>query len=499
MSFVGSPKRLLDVLASYDFTGHDEQAIREQWIYPLLTLLGYGLGTPNPVDIPFKVDLAAPIRALGSRRMEIDYRPTVHGVGLWIIEAKRPDEDLFSELHIGQAWSDATHPRVDVPFMVLANGIRLGVFDLDEDEWDRPVLDIQQAELPNRFAELAAVLGARQITGVARRRQLRHLRRVLSAQIDEEALDQTVRDVQAIADELRPEIMKKQAVITSDAWAEQFDRWTQNDRDIGVWGIAFAANSVRMPLVGEILACVELIRSREPAERADAFDEMLSVARVRGTLRQTWPLQALRLGVALRCVGMEGSDGVARSTATQLARDAVERYPDDPVAAAAHQLWRVLPALICRLALVKQADAAREHVEQARAIFDVERFLQEQVLEGLSEEAMLGNTVDVMFRRVWTGFDPWTADNLDTAERTCRHLLKSLPPAPPGIRIGQVNNENFTLPVDHDPLIPTTRHFLQDVASPRGEHTENAPSFEQQTFASELLGRYFESAEPAQA
>lgn len=76
--------------------------------------------------------------------MEIDYRPTVHGVGLWIIEAKRPDEDLFSELHLGQAWSYATHPRVDVPFMVLANGIRLGVFDLGEDEWDKPILDIQQ-------------------------------------------------------------------------------------------------------------------------------------------------------------------------------------------------------------------------------------------------------------------------------------------------------------------------------------------------------------------
>jgi hypothetical protein len=91
--------------------------------------------------------------------------------------------------------------------MVLANGIRLGVFDLGEDEWDRPVLDIRQAELPDRFAELTAVLGARQITGVARRRQLRHLRRALSAQIDEGALDQTVRDVQAIADELRPEII----------------------------------------------------------------------------------------------------------------------------------------------------------------------------------------------------------------------------------------------------------------------------------------------------
>jgi hypothetical protein len=305
--------------------------------------------------------------------------------------------------------------------------------------------------------------------------------------------------VQAIVDELRPEIMKKQRVITSDAWAEQFDRWTQNDRDIGVWGIAFAVNSVRMPVVAEILACAELIRSREPAERADAFDEMLSVARVRATTRQSWPLQALRLGVALRCVGLEGCDEVARTTATQLVRDAVERYPDDPVAAAAHQLWRVLPAFICRLALVYQADAAREQVEHARAIFDVERFLRDQVLEGLSEEAMLGQTVDMMFRRVWTGFDPWAIEGLEIAERTCRGLLKSMPTAPPGVRIGQLNNENFTLPVDHDPLRPATRHLLKDVAEPRGEHTDNTPSFKQQTFAAELLSTYFGEAEPAQA
>jgi hypothetical protein len=494
MSFTGSPKRLLAALADYDFTGEDEQAIREQWIYPLLNLLGYGLGTMNPVDIPFKVDLASPIRALGSHRMEVDYRPTVHGVGLCIIEAKRPNEDLFSELHIGQAWSYATHPRVDVPFIVLANGARLGVFDLGEDDWDTPILDIQQSELPDRFAELAAVLAARQITGVVRRRQLRHLRRALSVQIDEEALNQTIRDVQAIAEELRPAVREKQAAITSEAWAEQFERWTQNDRDIGVWGIAFGANSVRMPVVAEVLACVELILGREPDERTDAFDEMLSVARVNGTIRQCWPLHVLRLSVALRCVGADGCDNIARDTATKLARDAAETYPGYPVMAAAHQLWCVLPAFICRLALVYQADPARAQVEQARAIFDVERFLRDQVLEGLSEEAMLAQTVDMMFRRVWTSFDPWSVENLQAAESACRNLLDVLPPSPPGVRIGQVNNENFTLAVDHDPLVPITRNLLQEVAEPRGEGTSNTPSFDQQMFAAELLTTYFGEA-----
>ena len=490
MSIFGSPRSLLEALARFDFSGLDEEAIREQWIYPLLQLLGYGLGTPNRVDIPFKVDLASPVRALGSTRLEIDYRPTVHGHGLWIIEAKRPDADLFTELHLGQAWSYATHPRVDVPFIVLANGVRLGVFDLGEDRWDVPILDIQQSELPARFPELESILGARKVAGVSRRRQLRHLRRALAAQLDEEALDQTVRDVQAIVDEVRPEIRAKQAAVTSEAWNELFQRWADGDEDAGVWGIALAANGANTVVGGQVFTCARLIRERDPAERNSAYGEMLSVARVKDTLRQTWSLRVLRLAVALRGVGLDGCDQVARSTALELALDASARFQGDSLAEAAHEFERVLPAFIARLALAHGTDAAKAAVARARQTFDVERFLRAAVLEGLTAEGLIGQSVELGLRQVWVGFEPWTAAALQDATEAIRSSLPLIS-LHGDVRIGQINNANFQTPVAHDPLLPGTRNVITEVAESRFPNPADPITEEQQLFASNLLTQYF--------
>jgi hypothetical protein len=90
--------------------------------------------------------------------------------------------------------------------MVLANGTRLCVFDLTNEEWDFPILDIQQSELPTRFIELQTVLGARRVAEVVRRRQLRYLGSALTAQLDEDALDQTLENVAALVESARPAV-----------------------------------------------------------------------------------------------------------------------------------------------------------------------------------------------------------------------------------------------------------------------------------------------------
>src|SRR5690349_17996582 len=92
----------LDFLSQFDFEGHDEQSIRDQWISLLLRLLGYS--AEWTVIRPAALELRPPLRALGSSLWKLDYRPTVHGVGLWIMEAKNPKEDIFSDRHLGQAW-----------------------------------------------------------------------------------------------------------------------------------------------------------------------------------------------------------------------------------------------------------------------------------------------------------------------------------------------------------------------------------------------------------
>ncbi len=488
----GSPPQLLRALADNDFSGQDEQAIREQWIYPLLMLLGYGVGTPNHVDIPFKV--AAPVRAFGSKRWEIDYRPTVYGVGLWIIEAKAPDEDLFSDRHLGQAWGYATHPRVDVPLMVLANGVRLCVFDVTQERWEDPVLDIAQPDLPQRFAELEASLGARQVAEFVRRRQLRHLRQALAVELDDEALDRTIEDVRAIVEEARPEVEARRRAVTSDAWAEYFQREERWGAEVGVWGIAFSSNGAVAVTGGQIADCAQLIAERDPSERSAAFDEMLSVARIGQTIRQTFPLRVLRLGVALRSVGLEGCDQVARETAEGLVREAANGLQDDPTAAAAHEFERVIAAVLARLVLVRGTAEAKAAVRKARETLDVARFLRASVLEGLSAEAMLNTTVALAFRQIWTRFEPWTAEALTAASEAARKLLTELPAAS-DVRIGQINNANYETHLTHDPLRPGTRNVVNHVAHPQIRNHDEGPEAEpQRAFARELLGIYLPEA-----
>ena len=326
-----------------------------------------------------------------------------------------------------------------------------------------------------------------------RRQQLRHLRQALAAQLDEEALDQTIKDVQALVDEVRPEVTAKRAAASAEAWGELFRRQESWGREIGIWGLVFAANGPNMVLAGDLPRCAEMILERPPNKRGDAFDEMLSVARIGATLRQTFSLRLLRLGVALRCVGYEGCDEIARQTAEDLVREAAEQYPDDPVAAAAHDFERVLAAFLARIVLMRQTGAAKAAVERARRTFDVERFLRDSVLEGLSAEAMLGQTVELLFRQVWTRFEPWTAEALTVAEQALREALADLQP-PGDIRIGQVGNRNFETHLEFDPLEPGTRNVLRDIADPTVISSDDPPQLGiQRALAIQLLQQYFES------
>jgi hypothetical protein len=72
--------------------------------------------------------------------------------------------------------------------MVLCDGQRIGVFDITHENWDTPELDIGHGEIAERFDDLFQVLGAPRIAEFVRRRQLRHLRLALEAQLDLDAL-----------------------------------------------------------------------------------------------------------------------------------------------------------------------------------------------------------------------------------------------------------------------------------------------------------------------
>jgi hypothetical protein len=213
-------------LATYDFVGKNEATIREQWIYPLLGHLGYGAHTLHDVLIEDQLKLREPIRLLGSKRYKVDYRPTVLGHNLWIIEAKAPEPSGSDAEHLGQAWTYATHPEINVAFMALADGSRIRLFDVTLANWDEPVIDLSATDLESRFEELAEVLGPASIARAIRKRQLRYVEQALRAELDPHACVQLLQDVKSIIERARPAIADNRRLVVDD---EQRIRAAEDD------------------------------------------------------------------------------------------------------------------------------------------------------------------------------------------------------------------------------------------------------------------------------
>ena len=483
-----TPQQWLSHLATLDFEGHDEASIREQWIFPLLTLLGYG-DPRHRIDIPFKVDLADPVRAIGSHRYEVDYRPTIYGVGMWIIEAKKPAEDLFSPQHLGQAWSYATHPEIDVPFIVMANGQRICIYDISKREWDKePVIDIAQIDLPGEFTQLDEALGARRVADFVRRRQLRHLRTALMAQLDENVLDETLRDVEAIVANARPAVRRNHSALFLEAFQMGMAEREQSAREIGVPGLAQSCISPNVSITADIEICAQIIRDLDADRRASAFDDFSAAAQINGAERMTWPLRVLRLAVALRLVDDEVCGERAQAVAEAATRDAASGLSGDPVAAAAHEFERVLPAFIARLVLTDTDNAVRI-AEQVKEHMDVEGWIRRDATVGLGAGAILDRHIELAFRATWTHFAPWTEDALSEATAAIRRLLPQLP-LRRDVRVGQVNNAFYETGLDHDPLRPGTRNILQEVGNPPAFGGDAPEIALRSAFAAQLLDRY---------
>jgi hypothetical protein len=203
----------------------------------------------------------------------------------------------------------------------------------------------------------------------------------------------------------------------------------------------------------------------------------------------TWSLRVLRLAVALRLVDDKACGDRARAIAEAAAHDASTGLADDPVAAAAHDFERVLPAFIARLALARSDDAVRA-AEQLRDHIDAEAWIRIDAQVGLGADAFLERQIELMFRVVWSQFAPWTEGALRDATAVMRRVLHEIP-LRRDVRVGQVNNAFYETPLEHDPLWPGTRNIIQQVATLPAPAGQGPETDVRSAFASELLGRYF--------
>lgn len=422
----------LQLLADYDFMDRNEAEIRGDWIEPLLRLLGYGLGTRHQILRERKLRLDPPVRMIGSSRYEIDFVPTVFGHRLWIIEAKRPQGDLFGNDHLGQAWSYATDPRVAVPFIVLCDGTRLGVFDVTVPEWTNPVFDHLKAELPARFDELFELIGAPRIAEAARRRQLGHLRTALEAQVDLAALDRTVQDVKQIADDVRPVVIARREDIRGEARRQAEERGRAAVEAAGMWGHAQHMNGPDFPRWADIDRAVEIVRERPAIIRVREFDDIEKSTKPRGEehTRMWFPLRVVRMGAAALLSIDEGCAEYCRAVALEAARQHATEFSGDPLLAAVYRLQRLLGPLGWRMAAVNKPKLDRQAEELAGSL-EIEEWLRLDGQFGVTGNDSYLRAARLLPIMAMAQIKDWSVGGLTRAADDIEDALPKLP-KPPG-------------------------------------------------------------------
>jgi hypothetical protein len=403
----------LTTLARYRFAGRSEQAVREEWIRPLLTHLGYGIETLNQVVYEQSLTLASPLRRLGSRRVRVDYKPTVLGHGLWIIEAKAHNARDAWDDAISQAWLYATHPEIDVPLMVIADGSRIAVYDVYQPNWDEPVIDLATVELEEGFVDLARVLSAAQVTTAVRRRRMRHLGLAMRSELSFARLNAYVRDVEELVREAKPAVAENQRSILQDEAARQTEL---RDAALAEHGLFAAGVGLNQPLARNLQlarAGVTHVSSLPEERRPAELKRLVAAAENRSAsgTRQARMFWMLRIGALFIYLHLRDDPGCGEQ-ATELAREAVRdhilNFPDAPLARAAHRLERVLPTFALRLALDPEHPDLHGVARAIQAHWSDETRLR----ANLDADALLIDFVERATRRLWNSL-PWTEEALN--------------------------------------------------------------------------------------
>lgn len=205
-------KESLEKLAGLPLHKHGEADVREEFLAPIVALLGYERGGDKDVLREDTHSLSQLFVMLGRHKYKLDYRFIIRKQGFWLLEAKpascadpkNPPEITAED--IGQAFAYALHPQIDAPYFAVSNGWWFCLYDRDSGKQD-PILKISQAELPKRFDELRQILGAEQITFHLKRRLISRIEQVLSADITLERSEEFLREVERVVNKVRPKVL----------------------------------------------------------------------------------------------------------------------------------------------------------------------------------------------------------------------------------------------------------------------------------------------------
>src|SRR4051812_33805874 len=145
-----------------DDVGFKEDSVREELLHPLLQRLGYSASLPN--QITRSPALTHPFVYIGSKRHPVsiipDYLVKRDAKPFFIVDAKRPSENILQGRSVEQAYSYAIHKDVRVQMFALCNGRDFALFHVSH--W--PALaTFALKETDETWSTLAGFIGTRAV------------------------------------------------------------------------------------------------------------------------------------------------------------------------------------------------------------------------------------------------------------------------------------------------------------------------------------------------
>ena len=186
-----------------DVTGFIEEDVRAEIIETILRILGYRKGED------FSVDRGKHIRFLGKSSRFIDFNMTLWNKNFWLIEAKRPlpQKAEFDYEELSQALQYALHPQIEAALVVLCDGVKLEVFDREQD-LEKPLLRLSINTISEKFVELQKLLSPINIWFFYKRRVIRAIDRAFEHEINQSRVNEFRQIVDNRLNEKRSLILK---------------------------------------------------------------------------------------------------------------------------------------------------------------------------------------------------------------------------------------------------------------------------------------------------
>lgn len=186
-----------------DVIGFTEADVRAEVIDPIIRILGYRKG------LTYSVDREKHIRFLGKTSRYIDYNLTLWEKNFWLIEAKKPmpSKSEFGYDELSQAVEYATHPEIDAALVVLCDGLKLEVFDREQNV-EEPLLRIALSEIITHVEDLRRLLDPMQIWFFYRRKVIRAIDRAFEREGNQNRVNEFKQIVDTRLNEKRAQILE---------------------------------------------------------------------------------------------------------------------------------------------------------------------------------------------------------------------------------------------------------------------------------------------------